>query len=45
VEKSVRNLPRVKTLHASYLNIRDLLQYEKVVMPLGALQVIESILG
>ncbi|MCS7178956.1 MAG: 50S ribosomal protein L4 [Anaerolineae bacterium] len=45
VEKSVRNLPKVKTLHASYLNIRDLLQYEKVVMPLGALQVIESILG
>jgi large subunit ribosomal protein L4 len=45
VEKSVRNLPKVKALHASYLNIRDLLQYEKVVMPLGALQVIESILG
>jgi large subunit ribosomal protein L4 len=45
VEKSVRNMPKVKALHASYLNIRDLLQYEKVVMPLGALQVIESILG
>ncbi|MBC7225654.1 MAG: 50S ribosomal protein L4 [Thermoflexales bacterium] len=45
VEKSVRNLPKVKALHASYLNIRDLLQYEKVVMPLGALLVIESILG
>ncbi len=45
VEKSVRNLPKVKALHAGYLNIRDLLQYEKVVMPLGALQVIESILG
>ncbi len=45
VEKSVRNLPKVKALHASYLNIRDLLQYDKVVMPLGALQVIESILG
>ncbi len=45
VEKSVRNLPKVKALHASYLNIRDLLQYDKVVMLLGALQVIESILG
>ncbi len=45
VEKSVRNLPGVRTLHASYLNVRDLLQYEKVLMPLGALQVIESILG
>lgn len=45
VEKSVRNLPGVRTLHAGYLNVRDLLQYEKVLMPLGALQVIESILG
>lgn len=45
VEKSVRNLPQVKTLHASYLNIRDLLGYEKVLMPLSALQIIESILG
>lgn len=45
VEKSARNLPKVKTLHAGYLNVRDLLQYEKVLMPLGALQVIESILG
>ncbi len=45
VEKSARNLPRVKTLRAGYLNIRDLLQYEKVLIPLGALQVIESILG
>ncbi len=45
VEKSARNLPGVKTLRASYLNIRDLLQYEKVLIPLGALEVIESILG
>jgi len=45
VEKSARNLPGVKTLQASYLNIRDLLKYEKVLMPLRALQVIESILG
>ncbi|HIQ01756.1 MAG TPA: 50S ribosomal protein L4 [Anaerolineales bacterium] len=45
VEKSARNLPGVKTLRASYLNVRDLLKYEKVLMPLGALQVIESILG
>jgi len=45
VERSARNLPGVKTLRASYLNIRDLLKYEKVLMPLEALQVIESILG
>lgn len=45
VERSARNLPGVKTLRASYLNIRDLFRYEKVLVPLGALQVIESILG
>lgn len=45
LEKSARNLPQVKTLRASYLNIRDLLGYDHVLMPLGALQVIESILG
>jgi len=45
VEKSAHNLPQVKTLRASYLNIRDLLGYDYVLVPLGALQVIESILG
>ncbi len=45
VEKSVRNLPQVKTLQASYLNIRDLLGYDHVLMPVRALEVIESILG
>jgi large subunit ribosomal protein L4 len=45
VEKSARNLPGVRTLRASYLNVRDLLKHEAVLMPLGALQVIESILG
>jgi large subunit ribosomal protein L4 len=45
VTRSVSNLSGVKTLRASYLNVRDLLQYEKVVVPLGALDVIESILG
>ncbi|HDD24559.1 MAG TPA: 50S ribosomal protein L4 [Chloroflexi bacterium] len=45
VEKSARNLPYVKTLRAGYLNIRDLLTYDYVVMPLEALHVIEDILG
>ena len=45
VEKSARNLPQVKTLRASYLNIRDLLGYDHVLMPMGALQVVENILG
>ncbi len=45
VEKSVRNLPQAKTLRANYLNVRDLLQYDRVIMPLGALDVIQSYLG
>ena len=45
VEKSARNLPDVKYLRAQYLNIRDLFGYETVVMPMGALQVIQGILG
>jgi large subunit ribosomal protein L4 len=45
VEKSSRNLSDVKTLQANYLNIRDLLGYEKIVMPLAALEVIANYLG
>lgn len=45
VEKSVNNLPNVKTLRAHYLNVRDLLSYDYLLMPLGALEVIEIILG
>ncbi len=45
VEKSARNLPQVKILQAGYLNIRDLLTHDYLLMPLGALHVIESILG
>ena len=44
-ERSARNLPQVKTLRANYLNIRDLLGYDYVVVPRESLQVIESILG
>jgi large subunit ribosomal protein L4 len=45
VERSSRNLPDVKTLRASYLNVRDLLGYDTVLMSLDSLQVIEGILG
>lgn len=45
VEKSARNLPQVKTLRATYLNIRDLLGCDRVLMPLGALPIIESFLA
>ena len=42
---SSRNIPDVKTIMASYLNIRDLLGYDKVVMPIQALDVIAANLG
>jgi large subunit ribosomal protein L4 len=45
VEKSIRNLAHAKYLRANYLNIRDLLGYDKVLLPLGALEVIEGYLG
>jgi large subunit ribosomal protein L4 len=45
VEKSARNLPQVKTLRASYLNVRDLMKYDHVLVPVDALQIIETILG
>lgn len=45
VKQSIKNLAKVKTLNARYLNIRDLLGYDKVLVPLSALDVIESYLG
>lgn len=45
VEKSARNLPNVKILNANYLNIRDLLSYDKILITMDSLQVIERILG
>jgi large subunit ribosomal protein L4 len=45
IQKSVSNIPDVKTLRAQYLNLRDLLGYDFLVMPLGAVKAIESYLG
>jgi len=45
VELSVRNLPTARTLRAHYLNIRDLLSADTVVLPLASLKVIEGLLG
>jgi large subunit ribosomal protein L4 len=44
VSRSANNLPDVKLLLASYLNIRDLLGHDKIILPLGALDVIKSYL-
>lgn len=45
VQRSASNLPNVKTLLASYLNVRDLLHHDHIVMPQSAIGVIEGILG
>ncbi len=45
VARSANNLPNVKTLLASYANIRDLLGYDKVVVSLKALDVLVGYLG
>ncbi len=43
--RSSHNLPRTKTLLANYLNIRDLLGYDKVIVPIKSLDVITGYLG
>ncbi len=45
VEKSARNLQDVKALRANYLNIRDLLGYDTLIMSLSALDVIHGFLA
>ena len=40
VERSVRNLAHVKYLHSGYLNVRDLLGYDRILMPLSALDAV-----
>lgn len=45
VERSISNLPYAQTLNARYLNIRDLFNHDKVVLPLEALEVIRSFLS
>ena len=45
VEKSVRNLSEVKIVRAHYLNIRDLLGHDFVIIPKNSLAVVEGFLG
>jgi large subunit ribosomal protein L4 len=45
VFRSVSNLSNAQILRANYLNIRDLLRHDKVIVPLAALDVIKSIWG
>jgi large subunit ribosomal protein L4 len=45
VELSIGNLADVITLRAGYLNVRDLLKYDYVIIPTEALTVVEQMLG
>lgn len=42
VEIASRNLPRVKVIQAGYLNVRDLLGYERLLLPVSSLDIIEA---
>lgn len=45
VVRAGRNIPACKALLANYLNIRDLLGYDKLILPLDAIQAIENALS
>jgi len=45
VYRSARNLPSVTVLNVRYLNIRDLLKHDKVIMPLNAYEWVVSTWG
>jgi large subunit ribosomal protein L4 len=44
-ENAFGNLPNVKYVRASYVNVRDLLTYERVILPLASLEIIKTILS
>jgi large subunit ribosomal protein L4 len=45
VEQSANNVEGVKTLHATYLNIKDIFTHDHLVIPLDALEKINTWLG
>jgi large subunit ribosomal protein L4 len=45
VIRSTNNIPDAKVMLANYLNIRDLLTFDKVILPLAVLDVINANLG
>jgi len=45
VVRATNNIPYAKLMLAGYLNIRDLLSFDKVIIPLAALDVITANLG
>ncbi len=45
VELAFRNIDNAKYLHAAYANVRDLLRYDRVIIPLASLDIITKILS
>ncbi len=45
VIRTTNNIPDAKTLMAGYLNVRDLLTFDKVILPVQALDVLVANLG
>ena len=45
VIRATNNIPDAKVLHANYLNVRDLLVFDKVLLPVAVLDVIKANLG
>ncbi len=45
VQRSVNNLPKAQALLVNNLNMRDLFKYDKVIIPLDALDFITSVWG
>jgi large subunit ribosomal protein L4 len=42
IERSTRNLPKIKVLRVEGLNVYDLLRYEHLILTEGALKLIEE---
>lgn len=45
IARSTNNIPDAKVLNANYLNVRDLLVFDKLVLPVDALELIKANLG
>jgi large subunit ribosomal protein L4 len=45
VQRSLRNIETSKALLANYLNVRDILGFDRLILPWGAVDVLQSYLG
>lgn len=45
VVRSTNNIPDAKVLNANYINVRDLMVFDKLVLPMAALDLIKANLG